>query len=154
MFKEFPSDMPGLELHQVSHYQNTTEKAEDNEEKYEIMEAISDLKRKLSSEFYADPNKRILPEFYNDKSNEGKQRLNDLKKNKFRKGWFTATLGDMQLATRLLDSQTGKILGERVKKFSQEVVAATEVDYVLIAKCEGLAKVTIQLLQEKLDLEK
>lgn len=151
MFREISSDLPGLEISQVSTYQDKTEISEKNEQRHEILEAIADIKRKLSSEFYADSSKRILPEFYNDRSQEGKQKLQDLKKNKFRKGWFTATLGDLQLAAKLLDSPTREFWNERIKTFNKEVVAAAEVDLVLIAKCEGLAKATIQLLEEKLD---
>ncbi|MBI5221335.1 MAG: hypothetical protein HY979_00830 [Candidatus Magasanikbacteria bacterium] len=151
MFREFLSDSPGLELHQPPLSPDIRENPEKNERKQEIMEAIADIKRKLSSEFYADSNKRILPEFYNDKSAEGKQRLQDLKKNKFRKGWFTATLGDLQFAAKLLDGPTSEALNDRIKIFNKEVVVAAEVDNILIAKCEGLAKATIQLLQDKLD---
>ncbi len=151
MFREFLPDSPGLEMSQMPAHQDQIESPEKNEQRQEILEAIADIKRKLSSEFYADPSKRILPEFYNDRSPEGKQKLQDLKKNKFRKGWFTATLGDLQFATKLLDSPTRELWDERIKIFNKEVVATAEVDVVLIAKCEGLAKATIQLLQEKLD---
>ncbi|MCX6780001.1 MAG: hypothetical protein NT034_02345 [Candidatus Magasanikbacteria bacterium] len=151
MFREFSSDMANLESYQPPAQNDNIEKPERNENREAVLEAISEIKRKLSSEFYADPTKRILPEFYNDRSDEGKQRLQDLKKNKFRKGWFTATLGDLQLATRLLDGQTKEFWQERIKTFNKEVVAAAEVDFVLIAKCEGLAKATIQLLQDKLN---
>lgn len=57
----------------------------------------------------------------------------------------------MQLAANLLDDQTSIFWQERIKTFNKEVVAATEVDYVLIAKCEGIAKATIQLLEDKLE---
>lgn len=151
MFKELSSDLSGLDMYQPPSSPDTIDNTEKNEQKPAILEAITDIKRKLSSEFYADPSKRILPEFYNDKSEEGKQKLQDLKKNKFRKGWFTAILGDLQLAAQLLDGQTKELWQERLKIFNKEVVEVVEVDYVLIAKCEGLAKATIQLLQEKLD---
>ena len=130
---------------------SSKEAVENNEQKQNILEAIADIKRKMSSEFYADPNKRILPEFYKDSSPECKQRLQDLKRNKFRKGWFTAILWDLQLSAKLLDGPKGQYLIERVKEFNKEVVATPEVDYVLIAKCEGLAKVAIKLLHEKLE---
>lgn len=124
---------------------------ENNEHKRELLEAIVGIKRKISSEFYADPDKRILPEFYNDRSPEGKQRLQDLKRNKFRKGWFTATMGDIQLAARFLDSPVRDNLLARVKELNREVVATPEVTFVLIAKAEGLVRAALQLLQEKLE---
>lgn len=92
---------------------------ENNEQKLELLEAIVDIKRKISSEFYVDPDKRILPEFYNDRSPEGKQRLQDLKRNRFRKGWFMATLGDVQLAARFLDSPVRDNLLARVKELNK-----------------------------------
>ncbi len=150
MFREFSSGSVGADLPPMQIPESGNEIPEKNEQRSDILESIADIRRRLSSEFYADPSKRILPEFYMDKSEEGKQLLQDLKRNKFRKGWFTATLGDLQLATRLLDSPMKEFWGERLSTFNKEVVAADQVDYVLIAKCEGLAKATIQLLEDKL----
>lgn len=126
-------------------------RVEVSEEKLDLLEAVASIKRMISSEFYADPNKRILPEFYQDSSDEGQQRLEHLRRNKFRKGWFTALLGDVQLACRLLDNPAREYLAQKVKELNKEVLATPEVTPVLIAKAEGLARVAVQLSQEKLD---
>lgn len=146
MQNEYLSSLPEAELNK-----GARKIVENNEGKLELLEAIVGIKRKISSEFYADPDKRILPEFYNDRSEQGKQRLQDLRRNKFRKGWFTATLGDIQLAAPFLDSPVRDNLLARVEELNKEVVATPEVTYVLIAKAEGLARAALQLLQEKLE---
>ena len=147
MDKEFFVGMPHLDFPIST---NTGDTVRENSEIKDMEESIASLKRlAFSNDFYADSNKRILPEFYSDNSDEGKQKLENLRRNKYRKGWFTSVIGQMQLALQLLDGQTKKQLLESIKQLSKEVLLTDQTTSTMITKAESLVGMTIKLLEEK-----